>query len=258
MPVTSYYIGRTDMQLAGKVALVTGAAQGIGKAIALALAKVGAEVVVSDVNLEEAGKTAKEIELLGRQTLVSKTDVSNSEEVNEMVDKILDKFGRIDILINNAGITADSLLIRMKETDWDRVIKINLKGAFNCLKAVAKPMMKARSGKVVNVASVIGVIGNAGQANYAASKAGVIGLTKSAARELAPRGININAVAPGFIKTSMTEKLSAGVKEEMCNRIPLSKLGTPEDVAKVVLFLVSDDAGYVTGQVINVDGGMVM
>ena len=175
-----------------------------------------------------------------------------------MVDKILDKFGRIDILINNAGITADSLLIRMKEADWDKVIEINLKGAFICLKAVAKPMLKARSGKVVNVASVIGLIGNVGQANYAASKAGIIGLTKSSARELAPRGINVNAVAPGFIKTLMTERLSSEVKEEMRKRIPLARFGASEDVARVVLFLVSDSANYITGQVINVDGGMVM
>ncbi len=246
------------MFLENKVALVTGAAQGLGKAIALGLAQEGARVVVSDVNLEEAQRTVKEIESLGRQTLVFKADVSQSKEVNEMVDKILDKLGKIDILINNAGITADALLIRMKEADWDRVIEINLKGAFNCLKAVAKPMLKARSGKVVNVASVIGLIGNVGQANYAASKAGIIGLTKSSARELAPRGINVNAVAPGFIKTLMTEKLAAAAKEEMRRRIPLGRLGTPEDVAEVVLFLVSDRASYINGQVINVDGGMVM
>lgn len=246
------------MFLKDKVALVTGAAQGIGKAIALGLAGEGARVAVSDINLEGVKKTAREIEFLGRQTLTFKTDVSKTKEVNEMVDKILDKFGRIDILINNAGITADSLLIRMKEADWDKVIEINLKGAFICLKAVAKPMLKARSGKVVNVASVIGLIGNVGQANYAASKAGIIGLTKSSARELAPRGINVNAVAPGFIKTLMTERLSSEVKEEMRKRIPLDRFGASEDVARVVLFLVSDSASYVTGQVINVDGGMVM
>lgn len=246
------------MLLENKVALITGAARGIGKAIALTLAGEGADIAVSDVNLEGAESTAKEIESLGRQTLISKADVSKIKEVNEMVDKILDKFGRIDILINNAGITADSLLIRMKEADWDKVIEINLKGAFSCLKAVAKPMMKARSGKIVNMASVIGLIGNVGQANYAASKAGIIGLTKSLARELAPRGINVNAVAPGFIKTPMTERLSAEIKEEMCKRIPLNRFGAPEDVAKVVLFLVSDSSAYVTGQVINIDGGMVM
>lgn len=246
------------MFLENKVALVTGSAQGLGKAIALGLAREGAVVVVSDINLEGVKKTAREIESLGRQTLIFKTDVSKAEEVNEMVDKILDKLGRVDILINNAGITADALLIRMKEADWDRVIEINLKGAFNCLKAVAKPMLKARSGKIVNVASVIGLIGNVGQANYAASKAGVIGLTKSSARELALRGINVNAVAPGFIKTLMTERLSSEVKEEMRKRIPLDRFGASEDVARVVLFLVSDSASYVTGQVINVDGGMVM
>ena len=246
------------MLLENKVALVTGAARGIGKAIALTLAGEGADIAVSDVNLEGAESAAEEIESRGRQTLVSRMDVSKIKEVNEMVDKILDKFGRIDILINNAGITADSLLIRMKEADWDKVIEINLKGSFNCLKAVAKPMMKARSGKVVNMASVIGLIGNVGQANYAASKAGLIGLTKSSARELAPRGINVNAVAPGFIKTPMTERLSDEIKGEMCKQIPLNRFGAPEDVAKVVLFLVSDSAAYVTGQVINIDGGMVM
>ncbi len=246
------------MLLKDKVALVTGAAQGIGRAIALTLAGEGARVAVSDVNLEGVERIAKEIESLGRQALVSKADVSKAKEVNEMVGKILDKFGRIDILINNAGITADSLLVRMKEADWDKVIEINLKGAFICLKAVAKPMMKERSGRVVNMASVIGLIGNVGQANYAASKAGIIGLTKSSARELAPRGINVNAVAPGFIKTSMTEKLAEETREEMRKRIPLGRFGTPEDVAEVVLWLVSDGAGYVTGQVINVDGGMVM
>lgn len=246
------------MLLENRIALVTGAAQGLGKAIALALAGEGAGVVISDVNREGAERAAKEIAFSGRETLAFQVDVSKTKEVNEMVSKTLDRLGRIDILINNAGITVDSLLIRLKEADWDKVIEVNLKGTFNCLKSVARPMLKAKYGKIVNVASVIGLIGNVGQANYAASKAGIIGLTRSAARELAPRGINVNAVAPGFIKTPMTERLSAATKEEMRRRIPLGRFGSPEDVAKVVLFLVSDRADYVTGQVINVDGGMVM
>jgi 3-oxoacyl-[acyl-carrier protein] reductase len=246
------------MLLKGKVALVTGAAQGIGKAVALALAGEGADIALSDINLEGARVVAQEVESLGRRTLALKVDVSQAKEVSEMVDKVLDKFKKIDILINNAGVTADSLLVRMSEADWDKVVTINLKGAFLCLKAVARPMIKSRSGKIVNVASVIGLIGNAGQANYAASKAGVIGLTKSAARELASRGINVNAVAPGFIQTAMTDKLPEAVKQEMKSQIPLGRFGVPEDVARAILFLVSDRASYITGQVINIDGGMVM
>lgn len=246
------------MLLEKKIALVTGAAQGIGKAIALSLARAGADVVISDVNLEGAETVAGEVEALGRRALALRADVSQNKEVSEMIDKILDKFGRIDILINNAGITADSLLLRMKEEAWDKVIAINLKGTFLCLKAVAKIMMKQRCGKIVNVASIIGLMGNAGQANYAASKAGVIGLTKSAAKELAPRGINVNAIAPGFIETAMTKKLSEEVREAMQKHIPLGKFATPQDVAGVVLFLVSESSSYITGQVINIDGGMVM
>lgn len=246
------------MKLAGKVAIVTGAAQGIGKEIATALAQEGSDLVVVDVNLEQAEKTAQELADLGRKTMALKVDVSKSTEVEEMVNKILDKFGKIDILVNNAGITRDNLLLRMKEEEWDLVISINLKGTFNCLKAVTRPMMKARSGKIVNVASIIGIAGNAGQANYAASKAGVIALTKSAAKELASRNINVNAVAPGFIQTAMTNVLPEAVKAEMLKRIPLAKLGEVKDVAKAVLFLAGPDSDYITGQVVVVDGGMVM
>jgi len=246
------------LKLAGKVAIVTGAAQGIGKEIATALAQEGADLAVVDVNLEQAEKTAQELAALGRKTMALKVDVSKSAEVDEMVNKILDKFGKIDILVNNAGITRDNLLLRMKEEEWDLVISINLKGTFNCLKAVTRPMIKARSGKIVNIASIIGIAGNAGQANYAASKAGVIALTKSAAKELASRNVNVNAVAPGFIQTAMTQGLPEAVKEEMLKRIPLAKLGEVKDVAKAVLFLAGPDSNYITGQVIVVDGGMVM
>jgi 3-oxoacyl-[acyl-carrier protein] reductase len=246
------------LKLAGKVAIVTGAAQGIGKEIATALAQEGADLAVVDVNLEQAEKTALELANLGRKTIALKVDVSKSAEVEEMVNKTLDKFGKIDILVNNAGITRDNLLLRMKEEEWDLVISINLKGTFNCLKAVTRPMIKARSGKIVNIASIIGIAGNAGQANYAASKAGVIALTKSAAKELASRNVNVNAVAPGFIQTAMTHVLPEAVKEEMKKRIPMAKLGEVKDVAKAVLFLAGPDSDYITGQVIVVDGGMVM
>ena len=246
------------MKLTGKTAIVTGAAQGIGKEIALNLAQEGANIAIVDVNLEQAEKTAQELSSLGRETMALKVDVSRGAEVEEMVNKILDKFGKIDILVNNAGITRDNLLLRMKEEEWDAVIAINLKGTFNCLKAVTRPMMKARSGKIVNIASIIGVAGNAGQANYAASKAGVIALTKSAAKELASRGINVNAVAPGFIQTAMTHVLPETVVAEMLKRIPLAKLGEVKDVAKAVLFLAGPDSDYITGQTIVVDGGMVM
>ena len=246
------------MKLSGKVALVTGAAQGIGKAIALALAKEGANIVVCDVNVEEAQRTAGEIKSLGRDTLAVRANVAVFAEVEELVNKVIDKFGKIDILVNNAGITRDGLLLRMKEEDWDLVLDINLKGTFNCTKACCRPMLKQKSGKIINVASIIGIIGNAGQANYSASKAGIIGLTKSTAKEFAAKGINVNAVAPGFIKTKMTEILPEEVKQNLLKAIPLDKLGEPEDVAKAVVFLASDESSYITGQVINVDGGMVM
>ncbi len=246
------------MRLSGKIALITGSAQGIGKAIAYAIAREGAHTIISDINMQEAEKTSHEIEKLGVQSLAIKLDVRNYAEVQESVNKILDKFGRIDILVNNAGITMDNLLMRMKEDDWKIVLDINLTGAFNCIKAVSRSMLKQKSGRIVNIASVIGIIGNAGQANYAASKAGLIGLTKSVAKEFASRSITVNAIAPGFIKTAMTEVLSEEVRQNLLRSIPLHKLGEPEDVAKVVIFLVSDEGNYITGQVIRVDGGMVM
>lgn len=245
------------MLLQDKNAIVTGAAQGIGKCIALTLAQEGANIAVCDVNENAASETAQEIRDLGRSALSYKADVSNTLEVGEVVDNVLDNFGTVDILVNNAGITRDQLLIRMEEKDWDLVLGVNLRGAFNFTKAVARPMMKARSGKIINIASIIGLIGNAGQANYAASKAGVIALTKSVARELASRGITANAVAPGFIKTAMTDRLSETVKSAMLKQIPLGDFGLPQDVANAVLFLASDLARYVNGQVIQVCGGMV-
>ncbi len=246
------------MELLGKVALVTGAAQGIGKAIALLLAEKGADVVVSDINFEKAQETAKEIEEKGRRSIALKVNVADPEEVERMVETIMERFSRIDILVNNAGITRDRLLLRMSEEDWDAVLDVNLKGVFNCTKSVVKHMSKQRSGKIVNIASVVGLMGNAGQANYAASKAGVIGFTKTVAREFAQRGININAIAPGYIQTPMTEVLPEKVKEELMRLIPMGRLGQPEDVAQAVLFLVSEASNYVTGQVLNVNGGIYM
>jgi 3-oxoacyl-[acyl-carrier protein] reductase len=246
------------MLLSGQVAVVTGGAQGIGKAIALALAREGAEIVIADLNLEEANKTAQEIEALGRKVIALKVNVASAEEVEALMKKMLDNFGRIDILVNNAGITRDGLLVRMKEEDWDLVLDVNLKGTFNCTKAVSRVMLKQKAGKIVNIASIIGQIGNVGQANYAASKAGIIAFTKSVAKELASRRINVNAIAPGFIATEMTAVLSDEVKQEMLKRIPLERLGQPEDIAQAVLFLVSPASAYITGQVLRVDGGMVM
>ncbi|MFA5361913.1 MAG: 3-oxoacyl-[acyl-carrier-protein] reductase [Candidatus Omnitrophota bacterium] len=246
------------MRLKDKVALVTGGARGIGRAIALLFAQEGADVAIWDVNEQESGKTCADIESLGRKSLALQVDVTNYKQVEESVNKILDKFAKVDILVNNAGITRDGLLLRMNEADWDAVLNVNLKGPFNCTKAVSKVMIKQRSGKIVNIASIIGIIGNAGQANYAAAKGGIIALTKTAARELAVRNINVNAVAPGFIQTEMTAKLSEEVREKMQAQIPLGKLGEPIDVAQVCLFLVSNDADYITGQTIVVDGGMVM
>jgi 3-oxoacyl-[acyl-carrier protein] reductase len=245
------------MLLDGKNALVTGAGQGIGRAISLTFANEGANVAVCDVNDVAAQETVAEIRKLGRKSEFYKADVSNPQEVKEVVDKVLDNFSTIDILVNNAGITRDTLLIRMEETDWDLVLNVNLKGTFNFTKAVSRPMMKQRSGKIVNIASVIGLIGNAGQANYAASKAGVIALTKSVAKELASRGITANAVAPGFIQTAMTDKLPEVVKQAMLKQIPAGEFGSPQDVANVVLFLSSDLARYVNGQVVQVCGGLV-
>lgn len=246
------------MQLAGKVALVTGAAQGIGKAIVLLLARNGADIVVSDINLEKAEETANEVQVIGRKAMAIKVNVADLEDVERMVQTIIEKFGRIDILINNAGITRDKLILRMTEEDWDAVLNVNLKGTFNCTKAVIRHMSKQKGGKIVNIASVSGEMGNAGQANYSASKAGVIGLTKTIAREFAQRGINVNAIAPGYIQTPMTDALSEKVKEELRRLIPMGRLGQPEDVAQAVLFLVSEASSYITGQVLNVNGGIYM
>lgn len=245
------------MILSGKVAVVTGGAQGIGKEIAMSLAREGADLIIADVNAEILAQAEKEIASLGRGVAHFAVDVTNLAQVEGMVNKTLDKFKKIDILVNNAGITRDALLVRMKEEDWDKVIAVNLKGTFNCAKAVSKIMMKQRSGKIVNITSIIGLMGNAGQANYAASKAGIIGLTKSIAKELAPRGINVNAIAPGFIQTEMTAKLSEEIKAKMLEKIPLAKFGMPKDVANLVLFLASENANYITGQVVTIDGGMV-
>lgn len=246
------------MKLTGKVALVTGAAQGIGKAIALLLARNGADMVVSDINLEKAEETAKEIRAIGPNAMAVKVDVANLSDVERMVTGILEKLAKIDILVNNAGITRDKLILRMTEEDWDVVLGVNLKGTFNCIKAVVRHMAKQRSGKIVNIASVVGEMGNAGQANYSASKAGVIGLTKTIAREYAQRGINVNAIAPGYIETPMTEALPEKAKEELRRLIPMERLGKPEDVAEAVLFLISEESSYVTGQVLNVNGGIYM
>lgn len=241
------------MRLENKVALVTGAAQGIGKAIASALAKAGAKVVVSDVNLELATQTAQEIN--GTPLKLNVTDLAEAET---SLKKIKEDLGSIDILVNNAGITKDTLFIRMKKEDWDLVLNINLNGVFNLCKATVPLMMKQRSGKIINIASIVGEMGNAGQANYAASKAGVIGLTKTLAREVASRGITVNAIAPGFIQTAMTDKIPEEAKKKMMEVIPLAKLGQPEDVANACLFLASSAADYITGQVLNVNGGMLM
>ncbi len=247
------------IDLTNKTAIVTGAGRGIGKAIALKLASFGANIVVNDIpSSADADETAKEIEAMGRGALVCKGDVRNFDDVSEMVKKTLDKFGTVDILINNAGITRDNLIMRMDEKDFDDVIAINLKGAFNCIKAVTRPMMKQRSGAIVNMASVVGIMGNAGQANYSASKAGLIGLTKSTAKELSSRGIRANAIAPGFIESLMTDKLPDNVKDDYFKAIPLGRFGTAEDIANTAAFLVSDMASYITGQVIHIDGGLLM
>ncbi|MDD4899904.1 MAG: 3-oxoacyl-[acyl-carrier-protein] reductase, partial [Candidatus Omnitrophica bacterium] len=246
------------MRFKGQVVLVTGSAQGIGKEIALAFAREGADVVISDINLEKASQTSKEIEALGVESLAVELNVVDFQKVEETLNKILDKFTKVDILVNNAGITKDNLMLRMSDADWDAVLNVNLKGTFNCTKAVSRVMMKQRRGKIVNIASIIGIIGNAGQANYSASKAGIIALTKTTAKEFASRNININAVAPGFIQTEMTAKLPEDVKAKMLSLIPMNKLGNPIDVANACLFLASEEASYITGQTIVVDGGMVM
>ncbi|AVM23784.1 3-oxoacyl-[acyl-carrier-protein] reductase [Bacillus pumilus] len=245
--------------LTNKTAVVTGASRGIGRSIAIDLAKSGANVVVNySGNEAKANEVVDEIKALGQQAFAVKADVSNAEEVQALMKQAIDTFGSIDILVNNAGITKDNLLMRMKENEWDDVININLKGVFNCTKAVTRQMMKQRSGRIINLASVVGVCGNPGQANYVAAKAGVIGLTKTTAKELATRHITVNAVAPGFISTDMTDKLDENVQTEMLKQIPLARFGAPEDISNVVVFLASEGAGYITGQTIQVDGGMVM
>ncbi|GGH74848.1 3-oxoacyl-[acyl-carrier protein] reductase [Pullulanibacillus pueri] len=242
-----------------KVALVTGASRGIGRAIALALGHQGVKVAVNYAGSESrALEVVEAIKAAGSEAIAIQCDVADSQAVQEMVKQVTETFGSIDILVNNAGITRDTLLMRMKEDDWDSVLNTNLKGVFNTTKAVSRPMMKQKQGKIINVASVVGIIGNAGQANYVAAKAGVIGLTKSSARELAARNITVNAVAPGFIATDMTDELPEDVKETMLSQIPLSRFGDPEDVADVVLFLASDASSYMTGQILRIDGGMVM
>ena len=244
-------------QLEGRIAIVTGAARGIGQAIAVKLASAGADIAVCDVQKDWLSETVGLVTALGRRAETYAVDVSQGETVTAAVDQIAKDFGKIDILINNAGITKDTLMMRMSEADWDAVLDINLKGAFLCTKAVSRLMMKQRSGAIVNIASIIGLIGNAGQCNYAASKAGLIALTKSVAKELASRNIRANAVAPGFIRSKMTEKLTEDIQKKMLDAIPLARFGEPEDVANVVLFLASDAAAYVTGQVLTVCGGMV-
>jgi 3-oxoacyl-[acyl-carrier protein] reductase len=244
--------------LKGKVAIVTGGAQGIGKAIALTLARYGVDVAVSDINLEKAQETAREIEALNVRSLAIKANVADPTEAEQMVKETVDKLGRIDILVNNAGITRDNLLLRMKTEDWDQVMDINLKGTFLSTRAAIKFMFRQKNGRIVNIASITGLMGNAGQANYSASKAGIIGFTKATAREYANRGIRVNAVAPGFIDTAMTQAIPEKDREVLIKQIPMERLGTVDDIASAVYFLVSDLSDYITGQVISVNGGMYM
>jgi len=243
--------------LKDKVALITGGSRGIGKAIAKRLASEGATIVINYTQNESAAiQTKDEIEEAGGQAVLSKFDVSDFDAVHEEVDKVIEKLGNIYILINNAGITKDTLLMRMKEEDWDSVISINLKGIFNCTKAVTRNMFKQREGRIVNLTSVVGEMGNAGQTNYAASKAGIIGFTKACAREMAPRGITVNAISPGFIKTDITDQLPEDIKKDYISRIPLNRFGSPEDIAGAVAFLTSEDASYITGEVFRINGGI--
>ena len=245
--------------LNGKCAVVTGASRGIGKAIALKLASLGANIVINFRNNEkEALEVESEIRGMGVDALSIKADISKLDQVENLIKSAKEKFGAIDIIVNNAGITKDNLILRMKEEDFDSVIDVNLKGVFNCLKSITPVMIRQKKGKIINISSVVGISGNAGQVNYAASKAGIIGMTKSLAKEIGTRGINVNAVAPGFIDTEMTECLGEKVKEEAKKNIPLKRFGTAEDVAEVVAFLASDESDYITGQVIHVDGGMLM
>jgi 3-oxoacyl-[acyl-carrier protein] reductase len=245
--------------LSGKTALVTGASRGIGRSIALALAEAGANVAVNYAGSEAAAaEVAELIRAKGVEAITVQANVGRADEADRLIKDVIGAWGKIDILVNNAGITRDNLIMRMKEEEFDQVIETNLKGVFNCLKAATRPMMKQRSGRIINISSVVGVLGNAGQANYVAAKAGVIGLTKSSARELASRGITVNCVAPGFIDTEMTQVLADDLRDKLLSDIPLARLGRPEEIADVVLFLASDASSYMTGQTLHVDGGMYM
>ena len=246
------------MDLTDKVAIVTGSARGIGREIALKLAEVGADIVVNDIEAaaESLESVVKEIKTLSRQSLAVTADVSSSEDVNRLIETAVKEFGKIDILVNNAGVTRDQLLMKMTDEDWDTVLNIDLKSAFLCTRAVIRHMLRQRSGRIISIASVVGMVGNAGQANYASAKAGIIGFTKSIAKEVGSRGITVNAVAPGYIQTKMTEQLNDDQRQEMLKHIPLASLGTPRDVAEAVAFLASEEARYITGHVLNVDGGM--
>ena len=247
------------MRLKDQVALITGGAQGIGKAVAETYAKEGCKISICDVNEQAALATAEEIKAkYGVDTLASKVNVTLFEECEKWVQATLDKFGRIDVLVNNAGITKDNLVMRMSDAEWDAVIAVNLKGVFNCTKAVTRPLFKARSGRIINVASIVGLMGNAGQVNYAATKGGVIAMTKTCAREFASRNVLVNAIAPGFIRTAMTDKLSDEQKKALSAQIPLARLGEAQDVANAALFLASAESSYITGQILSVNGGMYM
>ncbi len=247
------------MGFEGRVAVVTGGARGIGRAICETLASRGADIVIGDLQIELAEQTAREIaEKTGRRTCAVKVNVAELESATQLIATAVDTFGKIDILVNNAGVTRDKLILRMEEADWDIVLNVNLKGTFNCCKAAFRPMMKQRYGRIVNISSVSGQAGQTGQANYSASKAGVIGLTKALAREFASRNITVNAVAPGFIPTALTQDLPAELKDAILKATPLGRMGTPEEIAYAVAFLASDEASYITGQVLAVDGGMVM